>query len=64
MTNESPFYKPALNAACRFAEHYGLWELCDQLAVFGVGRTGELDERQAIPFIARVWVGPRLRRVK
>lgn len=64
MNKVLPTHREAAIAAVRYAEVFGLWALVEVLEGFGVNRIGELDERLVPAFVARVWTGPRFRRIK
>ena len=56
--------REAAIAAVRFVEIFGFWPLIRILKSFGVQRIDELDEQTVQAFVAQVWIGPRVRRVK
>jgi hypothetical protein len=56
--------REAAIAAARFVEIFGLRPLLRILKKFGVQRIDELDEKTVPAFVAQVWIGPRVRRVK
>ncbi|MEJ2552801.1 MAG: hypothetical protein P8079_02015 [Gammaproteobacteria bacterium] len=56
--------REAAIAAVRFVEIFGFSPLIRILKRFGVQRIDELDEKSVPAFVAQVWIGPRIRRVK
>lgn len=56
--------REAAIAAVRFVEVFGILSLIRILKKFGVQRIDELDEKNVPAFVAQVWIGPKVRRVK
>lgn len=56
--------REAAIAAVRFVEIFGFQPLIRILNNFGVQRINELDDKSVPAFVAQVWIGPRVRRIK
>ena len=64
MITDNSTYATAANVADRFVEARGMRALFTALNNFGARCVGEVAEQNLPAFIAMIWLGPRLRRVK